>query len=180
MNYRTNSIKLRTILTAVLFALTIISAAKAQDMTPPKPIESSYFDKWVGTWVGENVYNGQTGKQTIVAAWDLNHQFLVVNVTGTNDNNPDFKYKGTGYYTIDNNGNYVGYWFDIFGIAGISESKGKTTPNRVDGSVTAPGYTGTEFAEFKGDNEVVMGSKGTYEFNGQKMPMEMTTTYKRK
>lgn len=170
----------KTVLAVILFALTFTAFTKAQDMTPPKPVESAYFDKWVGTWVGENVYAGQPGKQTIVAAWDLNHQFLVVKVTGTNDNNPDFIYSGTGYYTIDNNGSYIGYWFDIFGRNGLSESKGKITNNRLEGSVTAPGYIGTEFAEFKGDNDVTMGSKGTYEYNGQKMQTEHTATYKRK
>lgn len=180
MNYRTKSINIKTILTTVLFVLTIISAAKAQEMTPPKAVESSYFDKWVGTWVGENVYAGKPGKQTIVCAWDFNHQFLVINVTGTNDSNPDFKYKGTGYYTIDKDGNYVGYWFDIFGSAGISISKGKISGSRLEGNVTSEGFAGTEWAEFTGDNDVKMGTNGSFEYNGQKMPYEHTSAYKRK
>lgn len=170
---------LKSVLSVILFAIIFTAFTKAQDMNPPKPVESAYFDKWVGTWVGENVFAGQPGKQTIVAAWDLNHQFLVVNVTGTNDNNPDFKYRGTGYYTIDNSGNYVGYWFDIFGIAGISSSKGKISGDKLEGNVTAEGYTGTEWANITGD-VVNMGSKGTFEYNGQKMPFEHTTVYKRK
>ena len=170
----------KNILTAAVFIFTITFISAAQDMTPPKPVESAYFDKWVGTWVGENEHGGMPGKQTIVAAWDLNHQFLVVNVTGTGDKNPDFVYKGTGYYTIDNSGNYIGYWFDIFGQAGISESKGKTSATSLEGSVTASGYTGIETAVFNGDNEVTMTSKGTYEFNGQKMPIESKSVFKRK
>ncbi len=180
MNYKTKSINFKTILTAVLFTLTIISASTAQEMTPPKPIESSYLDKWVGTWVGENVYGGQPGKQTIVCAWDLNHQFLVVNVTGTNDNNPNFSYKGAGYYTLDKDGNTIGYWFDIFGAQGITHSKGKISGSKMENNVTAEGYTGIESAVFNGDNEVSMVSKGIYEFDGQKMPFEMNTSYKRK
>lgn len=171
---------IKTTLTLILFALSFFNRLTAQEMTPPKPVESACFDKWVGTWVGENEHGGMPGKQTIVCAWDLNHQFLVVNVTGTGDKNPDFVYKGTGYYTIDNNGGYIGYWFDVFGLAGLSESKGKVTGSSLEGSVTAPGYTGVETAVFNGDNEVTMISKGTYEFNGQKMPIEMKSVYKRK
>ena len=177
---KTGKFNLGKALKTVLFSLLFVTASYSQDFAPPKPVESAYFDKWVGEWTGENVYNGQPGKQTIVAAWDFNHQFLVVNVTGTNDNNPNLIYRGTGYYTVDNEGNYVGYWFDIFGINGLSESKGKITNNRLEGSVSAPGYTGTEFAEFKNDNDVTMGSKSTYEHNGQKMQTEHTATYKRK
>ena len=172
--------KVRSVLTVVLFAITFSFITNAQEMTPPKPVESSYFDKWVGTWVGENAHGGSPGKQTIVCAWDLNHQFLVVNVTGTNEKNPDFVYKGTGYYTIDKNGNYTGYWFDVFGAAGVSESSGKVSGSKLEGNVTAQGYTGIEWAEFKSENEILMGSKGEYEFNGQKMPFESVSTYRKK
>lgn len=170
----------KTVLAVILFAITFTAFTKAQDMTPPKPVESAYFDKWVGTWVGENVYAGQPGKQTIVAAWDLNHQFLVVNATGTNDNNPNFLYKGTGYYTVDKDGNFVGYWFDIFGKDGMTLSKGKVSGSKLEGTVTGTGFEGIESAEFTGDNDVKMGTKGSYEYNGQKMPFEHTVTYKRK
>lgn len=175
-----STIIFRTVLAAVLMFVILSISLKAQDMTPPKPVESAYFDKWVGTWVGENVYAGQPGKQTLVCVWDLNHQFLIVNATGTNDNNPDFKYRGTGYYTVDKDGNYVGYWFDIFGKDGITLSKGKISGSKLEGAVTGTGFEGIETAEFTGDNDVKMGSKGSYEYNGQKMPFEHTVTYKRK
>ncbi|MCC6865679.1 MAG: hypothetical protein IT280_05905 [Ignavibacteria bacterium] len=175
-----NKLSFKPVLSVLLLVISISAISKAQDMTPPKPVESSYFDKWVGTWVGENVYDGLKGKQSLTAAWDLNHQFLVINVTGTIDNNPDFKYKGTGYYTIDNNGKYIGYWFDVFGFGSITQSNGKISRNKMEGSVTAKGYTGTEWAEFKSDNEVEMNTKGTYEYNGQKIPSENNVTYRKK
>lgn len=170
----------KTILTAALFALTIISATRAQDMTPPKPVESSFFDKWVGEWKGENEYGGKKGKQTVMCKWDLNHQFLVINVKGTFNDIPDALYNGIGYYTLDYKGDVQGYWFDIYGANGISTTHGKITGNKMENNVTAAGYSSTELAEFKSDNEVSMVIKGTYEVNGQKMPFEHTATYIRK
>ena len=174
------SVNLKTVLTVFLLALALPVILKSQDLTPPKPVESAYFDKWVGTWIGENAYGGQPGKQTVICKWDLNHQFLTINVTGTFDDKPGEVYNGSGYYSIDQGGNVIGYWFDIFGPAAVTVSKGKINGDKMENNVTADGYTGIETADFTSQNEVKLYSKGTWDMNGQKFPMESTTFYKRK
>jgi hypothetical protein len=93
---------------------------------------------------------------------------------------PGVTYNGTGYYSVDHNGNVIGYWFDIYGPAAVTVSKGKINGDKMENSVTAEGYKGIETADFTSADEVKMYSKGTWEFNGQKTPMEMNTTYRKK
>lgn len=175
---KTGKFNLGKALKTILFSLLFVTAAYSQE--PPKPVESAYFDKWVGEWTGEGDFGGRKQNQMITCKWDLNHQFLSVEVKAKDSETLQEVYSGKGFYTIDKEGNVAGYWFDIFGTEGISLSKGKITGDKMVNSVTAPGYTGTESGEFKSNDEVVLSTNGTYENNGEKMPVQSNRTYKRK
>ena len=105
------------------------SAAFAQDMQPPPPIQNSFFSAALGTWkaepykmMGMDVSNDQN-----TISMRHNGQFMVVEVDaidGTGNN-----YTATIFTTIDGEGNVKGWAFDTWGYYGTMTYTGSTSGN---------------------------------------------------
>ena len=147
-----------------LIALAVLLNANlsfTQDMRPPAPLQNEFFDAMVGNSSGESVMNGKTYDQTVSVQWDLNHQFIRINLISVNKSNPQDKYEGLGIYGIDAKGNVRTWWFDVWGAGSVSTGTGTSSGDKMQNTLEVPYYRSNNTFEFR-DNSMYINSHGSF------------------
>ncbi len=150
---------MKTIILTFVFSFLLPMGLLAQDMQPPPPIENEFFNSSIGNWVSDEYeMMGMKWTEEMNISWALNKQFVVITTMSTSDKG--MPYESVGYMTVDKEGNTKTYFFDNWGMEGISEFTGKIN-----------GMTAT----MEGGNKW-MKSKGKITMEGGKMHNEMSFT----
>lgn len=170
---------------AKLFTMLVITIllnsglSRSQDVKPPAPLQNEFFDLMVGNSTGESTINGQTYEQSVSINWDLNHQFLKINLKSVNKKNPSDIYEGVGMYGIDGSGKVKTWWFDVWGAGGVSTGTGNISGMKMQTSEAGQFYHSDNTFEFR-DNSMVINRKGSFKTpDGKEIPFEETSTFRR-
>lgn len=156
------------------------SASTFPEVQLPKPVQNKVYDAMVGTWVAKDVEGmGKKMNDVMKVSWVLNHQFIMIDLTGTDTKNPKFKYKAIGFSGIDENGKAKTVWLDIWGAKGISTGSGEFGENSLTLTDSSPFFKETRTIEIKG-KEMLMHAKGTKTIDGKEIPFDITAVYKKK
>jgi len=159
-----------------IFTANILSQDSWQ---PPKPIENKVYEAMVGSWEGESMMMGTPTREETTIEWILNKQYIKMHVKGYNKQTNVLSYEGIGFYGIDMSGNAIGWWFDNWGASNMATGTGVFKDNMLEMKDGNASFKETRTFEVKG-NELIMKAKGTYTMNGQEMPFDESTTYKKK
>jgi hypothetical protein len=168
-------------LLSVIFILVCFAGAKliAQDNAPPKPLDNKVYESMVGDWTGESPMMGMPTVQEVSITWNLNHQYIFMNLTATGKDNPKISYHGLGIFGVDEKGNAKLWWFDDWGAAMTSTGSGTFSGNKLEITDGNEMFKETRSFEVNG-NEMTMKAKGSMKMNGQDIPFEETTVFKKK
>ncbi len=151
----------------------------SQDIKPPAPVQNEFFDAMVGNSTGESIVNGQTYEQSVSINWDLNHQFLKINLKSVNKKNPQDIYEGFGMYGIDVSGKVKTWWFDVWGAGSVSTGTGTISGMKMQTTEAGPFYHSDNMFEFR-DNAMVINRKGSFKTpDGNEIPFDETSTFRR-
>ncbi|MBV6480295.1 MAG: hypothetical protein HGGPFJEG_03171 [Ignavibacteria bacterium] len=166
------------LLSAILFTLLFTSVNSfSQDMNPPAPVQNEIFEAMIGTSTADVLRNEKEYLNTINISWDLNHQFLILNLKAVNKKNSEEKYQGMGIWGIENDGTIRTWWFDIFGVPGAGTGTGKINGSKIDMIEKGKFREGTTILELTNDG-VNYHSKGVIKTpDGKEIPYEETTVY---
>ncbi len=173
--------KITNLLLIVFVVLSFISLKtySQDEMAPPKPVDNKVYDAMCGEWTGESDMMGMKMKQDVNIHWDLDHQFIFMEVKAVGITNPNVKYSGLGIFGIGKDGNAKGWWFDNWGAAYVSYGDGTFEENKFivkDGNEM---FSETRTFVVNG-NEMTMSAKGTMKMGGQEMPYDESVVYKKK
>jgi len=165
----------------MLFIITFLFVVKSQsqDMTPPKQINNSVYDLMVGEWVGESDMMGTPVNHEMNIYWDVNHQFIILDLMATSKENSTLLYEGKGIFGVDGKGDAKTWWFDSWGADGMATGSGEFGENTLSMTDGNAMYNASRNFTF-GNNEMTMASKGSYKTEGKEVPFEQTTVYKKK
>jgi len=169
--------KLKTLF-LLLITFTFALSLHAQD-TPPKPLDISFLNLMEGTWVGQSEMMGTKMNEEIICRLDLNKQFLILNLIATSEDKAH-SYSGLGVYGSDAQGNVTSWWFDDWGIAGVSNGTGK-----IDGltlTLQSKNATGSSSRsiELTGGTLVMKWTANWKDKDGKDQTMSSETTYTKK
>lgn len=171
--------KLQFFSLAVVLGLLVSVNAQAEDThVPPKPLNNAVYDAMVGDWQADTDMMGKKMHDKLKIHWDLNHQFIIMNLDATGIDNPQMKYEGLGVFGLDSKGNAKTWWFDSWGAETASVGKGTFSGNKLELSDSNEKFKETRSFEVKG-NEMIMHAKGTISMGGKEMPFEQKTIYKK-
>jgi hypothetical protein len=82
-------------------------------MAPTKPVENKVYEAMCGEWISESDMMGTKMKQDINIHWDLDHQFIFMELKAVGTTNPNVKYSGLRSFRCgDYNGKAKVWWFD--------------------------------------------------------------------
>ncbi len=164
----------------IALALIFSSNLFAQDMMPPKPIDSPLLNSMVGTWVSEPYkMMGSTMTDEVTHSMILNGQFFQVKVKSTSDNG--FVYEGLVIMAPSSDGSMTGTGYDVFGKDAITSYTGTTDGQTI--YLTGLSNWGKELRNITMDGNVmtqnvVFNMKSP---DGKEMPEEkMTISYNKK
>lgn len=146
---------------------------------PPKPLDNKVFDAMVGKWEGDSTMMGTKMHDELKVKWDLNHQFIVMELKAKSAAKPEVKFDGMGIFGIDANGNAKTWWFDNWGADSVSTGSGTFGDNILTLTDSNSMLHETRTFEVKGD-EMTMHAKGSMTNQGKTTPFDTTTIYKRK
>jgi hypothetical protein len=166
----------------IFFALFFISLNLfPQDIKPPNAVDNKVYEAMTGSWEGEsNMMGMMKSKEELKIYWALGHQFIFVELSAAGIDNPKMTYSGLGVFGVDEKGNAKVWWFDNWGASAISTGDGTFEgDNKLIIKNGNAMFSETRTFEVKG-NEMIMSAKGKMTMNGQEMPYDETTTYKRK
>ncbi|MCP5051310.1 MAG: DUF1579 domain-containing protein [bacterium] len=128
----------------------------AQDMKPPKPLDSGMMKWLVGKW--EGTMNGPMGamKEWDGYEMDLGGQFLFM--TAKAKAGDKVVYEGMGAMTTDpKSGDTIGYWIDNF--RGLYKGKGKEDMNKIAMKWTGGGMEMKRILEKMGPDKMKVTEK---------------------
>jgi len=164
----------------VLFFFATVNLYSQDEMAPPKPAENKVYDALCGEWTAESSsMMGMKMKEEVKIYWNLNHQYIFMELKAVGIDNPNVKYSGFGIFGLNKNGNAKAWWFDDWGASSIATGEGTFENDKLilkDGNDM---FQETRTFEVKG-NELTMSSKGTMNMGGKDMPFDESTVYKRK
>jgi hypothetical protein len=152
-------------------------------LTPPKPVESKFYDAVVGTWEGSTTIFGKKMHETLKAHWGLNHQFLIVDLKATGVGHK-LQYEGIGYFGVDAQGKAKTLWLDIWGADAIGTGSGNMSMSMSESKLEIDDnnsrFKTKRTIELKG-KDIVMNVTGTLTTpEGKEVPFNDTATYTRK
>lgn len=164
---------------SLCFALTLFITLNlaAQDMAPPQA-SNAVYDALVGDWTGESNMMGAKMSIALKIYWDLNHQFLVMELKSTGVDNPAQTYQGKGLFGLDQQGNAKGWWFDSWGANSVGTATGTFSDNKVTLTGGNDMYKETRSFQVNG-NEMIMSANGTMNMGGKEVPFDETVTFRR-
>jgi hypothetical protein len=170
-----------TIITLLLFIFFLSYKINAQDnMMPPKPAENKMFDAMTGEWSGEDDMMGMKMTDNVKIYWNLNHQYLFMELTSTSKDNPAMSYHGLGIYGFDKTGNVKEWWFDDWGAEAMATGNGTIADMNFTSHSTNPMYTDDRTITFKGNDMVMTWTSTMKDASGKEMKMNGETVYKKK
>jgi len=164
------------LLLTMLVSVNILSQDSFQ---PPKPLENKVYEAMIGTWEGESMMMGTPTREETTIEWILNKQFIRMHVKGYNKQTNVMTYEGIGLFGVDAKGDAMGWWFDNWGASAMATGTGIFKDNMLEIKDGNAMFKETRTFETKG-NELIMKAKGVYTMNGQEMPFDESTTYKKK
>ncbi len=167
------------IFTKALFAIAIFfNVSSAQESYLPSPDTNSYFERLVGKYEGSEIRNGMQFQSNVEINWDLNHQFLMINVSSSAKDNPAMSYEGKGIWAVDENGNFTSWWFDIFGPGNVTTGKGMIEGNVLTVEDRSNQGSSNWTLELK-ENGAVMKGSGLYkDGKGNTIPTSFESNFK--
>jgi hypothetical protein len=170
-----------TLITLLLFTFLTSYKLQAQDsMMPPKPVDNKMFDAMVGEWTGTEDMMGTKMNEDVKIYWNLNHQFLFMELITTANDNPSMVYHGLGIYGFDKDGNVRVWWFDDWGAEAMATGSGTIDGMKFVSNSTNPMYTDDRTITFKGDDMVMSWTSTMKDATGKEMKMNGETVYKKK
>jgi hypothetical protein len=134
--------KLKTLfLTLSLFAFVFSHSINlhAQN-TPPKPLDINFFSRIEGTWTAKSKMMGQDMNEVLSCRMDLNKQFLIMELQSVSEDKT-YSYTGLGIFGSDADGNITSWWFDDWGVNGVSTGTGKIDGPTLMLDAKNPNYT---------------------------------------
>jgi len=162
----------------VLSFITLKSFAQ-DEMAPTKPVDNKVYEAMCGQWTSESDMMGTKMKQDINIHWDLDHQFIFMELKAVGTTNPNIKYSGLGVFGVDYNGKAKVWWFDCWGASSVSTGDGAFEDNRLTVKNGNEMFSETRTFVMNG-NEMTMSAKGTMKMSGKEMPYDETVVYKKK
>ena len=163
----------------ILFSFFSVKLSAQDDMMPPKPVDNKVYDAMCGEWTGESDMMGMKMKQDMNIHWDLDHQFIFMELKSVGITNPNVQYRGLGIFGVGNDGKAKAWWFDNWGASAVSTGDGTFEDNKLivkDGNEM--------FSEIRtfaiNGNEMTMSAKGTMKMGGNDMAFDETTVFKKK
>ncbi|MBK8982693.1 MAG: hypothetical protein IPM38_10335 [Ignavibacteria bacterium] len=169
------------------FILTLLFSVKvkAQDealddsqMLPPPGIVNQVYEDMTGNWTAESDMMGIPMVQDLKIYWDINHQFLILDLRSTGKEDVTKAYQGKGIFGVDQMGNAKTWWFDSWGADNISIGSGAFSDNKV--TINNSNSMMTETRSFLvAGNEMIMNAKGTMNMSGKEIPYDETIIFRR-
>lgn len=165
-------------LSVLVFFILCAMRSFAQDMTPPKPAENKVLDAMIGTWTGEGDMMGMKFDETMNFSWNLNHQFVFLNLKSVVKDNPAMTYGGLAIIGVNPDGTAKVWWFDDWGTGGTGSGTGTFGDMKLTSNTSNEMYKDTHTFEVVGDEltmtwESVMTAGGDQKMSGK-------TEFKRK
>ena len=164
-----------------IFTLLFAVKAKSQDedaMTPPPAVSNKVYEAMNGNWTAESPMMGVPMVMDLKVYWDLNHQFLVLDLRSTGKEDPSRTYQGKGLFGLDEMGNAKTWWFDSWGANGVSLGSGAFGDNKVTINGGNSMFKETRTFLVSG-NEMVMNGKGTMNRGGKEIPFDETVIFRK-
>jgi hypothetical protein len=119
---------MKTILSVLVLSLLLPLSSFAQNMQPPPPIDDEFFNNSIGDWVSDEYeMMGMKWTDETNVNWALGKQFLVISTKSKSDKGAN--YESIGYVTMDKDKNVKMWFFDNWGMEGVSEFTGKVEGN---------------------------------------------------
>ncbi|MEO6696311.1 MAG: hypothetical protein ABIY50_07465 [Ignavibacteria bacterium] len=165
------------------FILTLIFTVKARSqdedaMMPPPAVFNEVYDAMDGNWTSESSMRGIPMKMDLKVYWDLNHQFLVLDLRSVGREDASMTYQGKGLFGVDEKGNPKTWWFDSWGANSVSLGSGVFNDNKL--IVTGGNAMVNETRSFLvSGNEMVMNGKGTVNVDGRIIPFDETIIFRK-
>lgn len=164
----------------VLFTFVLMTANADDGMQVPKPIDNKVYDAMVGTWVGESDMMRGKMHDVLKIRWDVNHQFLVMDLKAEDIKQPNKKYEGMGVFGIDATGNAKTWWFDSWGADAVATGTGTfENNNKLTLTDSKPTFSETRIFEVNG-NTMIMTATGNMVMDGKTVPFQQKVIYKKK
>lgn len=165
-----------------IFVMLFIVNAYSQDenvaMTPPPPVNSKVYEAMNGDWTAESTMMGIPMMMNLKIYWDLNHQFLILDLRATGKEDANQTYQGKGLFGVDGQGNAKTWWFDSWGAEGVSIGSGAFSDNKLTINGGNAMYTETRSFLING-TDMVMSAKGTMNMGGKETPFDETIVFKK-
>jgi hypothetical protein len=173
--------KITNLFLAVFVVLLFISLKtfSQDEMAPPKPVDNKVYESMCGEWTAESDMMGMKMKQDVNIHWDLDHQFIFMELKSVGITNPNVKYSGLGVFGVDKDGKAKSWWFDNWGASAVAFGSGTFEDNKLTVNDGNEMFSETRTFVING-NEMTMSAKGTMKMGGKDMPFEETSVYKKK
>ncbi len=162
----------------VLFILCAMRSF-AQDMTPPKPAENKVLDAMIGTWTGESEMMESKYKETMKFYWNLNHQFVFMQLESVGKDNPSLNYHGLAIVGVNPDGTAKVWWFDDWGTMGTGSGTGTFGDMKMTSNTSNEMYKDTHTFEVI-DDELTVTWESIMTTGGSDQKMNGKTVFKRK
>ena len=166
------------------FILTLLLNIKlnAQDdedaMSPPPAAFNSVYEAMNGSWTAESPMMGVPMRMDLKIYWDINHQFLILDLRSTGVEDPSRTYQGKGIFGLDESGNAKTWWFDSWGANNVSLGSGAFSENKLTINGGNSMFTETRSFMVSG-NEMVMNGRGTMTMDGRTIPFDETIIFRK-
>lgn len=150
----------------------------AQDMSkPPAPVQNEVFDAMIGTWTGESEMMGMKMTETLNFSWDMNHQYVIMKLSGVGSDDPSMTYSGMAIMGVNDAGASKTWWFDDWGMDRTMQGTGTFSgmTYRMYGKNDA--YTDDRTISWNDQGQMVMTWKGDVHVPGFEMSMNGVTVY---
>ena len=168
---------MRTVSLFFLFVLFTSVNLYAQSMEPPKPLENAVYDAMVGEWKGVSEMMGDKQDETIKCYWDLNHQFVIMELESVSQSTPGQVYHGKGIYGVNSEGNAVYWWFDDWGADGALQGTGTFDGMKITMTGENMWYKDDRTVTWNADGQMVMNWKGLVKLPTGDMEMSGETVF---
>lgn len=166
------------------FILTLLFSVKinAQDdeyaMGPPPAAFNKVYEDMNGNWIAESTMMGIPMAMDLKIYWDINHQFLIIDLRSTGTEDASKTYQGKGLFGLDEKGNAMTWWFDSWGANHVSTGTGAFSENKLTVNSGNAMFTETRSFLVSG-NEMVMNGKGTMTMDGKIIPFDETIIFRK-
>lgn len=171
-----NYIHFMKLKTLFILPLLFIAMNLYAQSSPPRPLDMSFLNLIEGTWAGQSEIMGTKMNEVVTCRMDLNKQYLIINLRAESEDKAHV-YTGMGVYGSDSQGNVKSWWFDDWGIAGISSGEGKIESMKMIIDAKSSLYTMKREMELTGGNLVMRWSSTSKDKDGKDATINGETIY---